>query len=161
MRRFLTVALAAAAVLVPSAQALPALDAGGTQLSDATGIPYLSHGQGVPSDAFGQAAPQMRYGTPVEYLAADVAVTGVRSDVLDRFVANDRAHAARTALVRADGPDGFVPADTRLAAASSPGDTGITVDWTALGIGMGLGFLLAALLVGAARVTRRGGVASA
>ena len=162
MRRFLIAAIAGAAVLVPTAQAVPTFDIGGSELSNATGIPYstqgsaaipyLSHGQGVSAD---DVAGALAY---QEQQAFQTAKAPLRVDGPDGSVAPQPT-------LRRDAPDGYVakPYVTGTAQPSSPvvADSGWNIDWTALGIGAGMGFLLAALLAGAARFAHRGGIAKA
>jgi hypothetical protein len=163
MRRFLIAAIAGAAVLVPTAQAVPAFDVGGTELSNATGIPYstqgsaaipyLSHGQGVTADDVAGALASQQ-----EQQAFQASKAPLRVDGPDGSVAS-------APTLRRDAPDGYVakPYVTGTQQPSSPvvADAGWNIDWTALGIGAGMGFLLAALLAGAARFAHRGGIAKA
>lgn len=120
-RRLVVVAIAGAAVLVPSAQAVPVFETGDTQL---------------------------RYGTPVGYLDRHAEATSVGADALGRFLANDRVHAAPSSVAGSAQP-------------ASGGGSGTSVDWTSLAIGLGTGFLAAAMLAAATVAARRGGIAGA
>lgn len=159
--RLLTAALAGAALLVPAG-------------AGAATIPYLSHGEGVSSDAVAGALAAER-AVAIPYLSHG---EGVSADAVAAQLGSERAwgptpraggpdgFVASEPTLRRDAPDGFVsqPYVTGSEQPSTPttvADSGWNLDWTALGIGAGMGLLLAALLAGGAAFAARGRFAKA
>ena len=133
--RLLTAALAGAALLVPAG-------------AGAATIPYVSQGEGVSADAVAAELGSERASGPTP-----------RANGPDGFVATEP-------VLRREAPDGYVsrPYVTGSEQPSTPttvADDGWNLDWPALGIGAGVGLLLAALLAAAAVAAARGRMAKA
>ncbi|MGE5690648.1 MAG: hypothetical protein ACM33B_08825 [Pseudomonadota bacterium] len=132
IRRLLVGALVGAAVIVPSASAMPVFDTAGSGETSTTVIPYLSQGQAsVPVPAGGSVGEQR----------------ALRADGPDGRV-------ARQPTLRRGVPDGYTP--QRYVTSAPAGDDGASFDWTAGGIGAGSAALLLALAAGAALMVSRG-----
>jgi hypothetical protein len=132
IRWLLAGALVGAAVIVPSAPAMPIFDTAASGDTSTTVIPYLSQGQATVPALTEQSAGEQRI---------------LRPDGPDGRV-------AQQPTLRLAAPDGFVP--QRYVTSAPAGDDGSSFDWAAGGIGAGSATLLLALAAGAALLVSRG-----